>query len=178
MVRGLQMKSRMRPYTWAQSELLGIVRRWAGRPLATTSEFALLTDGELGPTGRAVVDALEAARSGDVGPICAFLAVSPADPLCAVAAKAQIVSEPGTVEGLLLAAEREVRARLSAGPLHPDAERDAQGRVNELFVLISKRAGLSDPEQRFISRDELLDVLGGVSHLSAADLWVSTTAEC
>lgn len=170
-VRGLQVKSRMQPYTWAKSELLAIVRRWAGRPVSSTSEFALLTDGELGPTGRAVAAALEAARGGDAGPIAAFLDVSVTDPLCAVAAKVAIVSEPGTVEALLVAAEREVRARLPGGPLHPDAEKEAEDRVNELFVLISKRSGLPDPDQRMISREELLDVLGGVSQLSAADRW-------
>jgi hypothetical protein len=85
------MKSRIRPYKWAQSELLDIVRRWTSRPLANSSEFVLLTDGELGPTGRAVADALDVARSGDLGPISAFLAVSPVDPLCAVASRAQIV---------------------------------------------------------------------------------------
>ena len=170
-VRGLQMKSRMRPYTWAQSELLKIVQRWAGRPLATTSEFALLTDGELGPSGREVAAALESARSGDTNPIAAILGVQATDPLCALAARVEIVSAPGTVEGLLLAAEREVRARLPAGPHHPDAMRDAQVYVNELFVLISKRAGLQNPDARFISRDELLSVLGGISQLSAADRW-------
>ena len=51
MVRGLQMKSRMQPYTWAQSELLAIVRQWAGRPVSATSEFALLTDGISAPLG-------------------------------------------------------------------------------------------------------------------------------
>lgn len=173
-VRGLQMKSRMQPYTWAKSELLAIVRRWAGRPVSATSEFALLTDGELSPTGRDVAAALEAARGGDMGPIAAFLDVSVGDPLCAVAAKVTIVSEPGTAEALLLSAEREVRARLLSGPCHPDAEKEAEDRVNELFVLISKRSGLPDPDQRIISRAEILNVLGGVSQLSAADRWAES----
>ena len=170
-VRGLQMKSRLQGYTWAKGELLAIVRRWAGRPVSATSEFALLTDGELGPSGQAVAEALEAAGGGDMGPLAEFLGVSASDPLCAVAAKATIVSEPGTVEALLLAAEREVRARLPGGPEHPDAANEAEHRVNALFLLISKRSGLPDPDERTISREELLDVLGGVSQLSAVDRW-------
>jgi hypothetical protein len=89
-VRGLQMKSRMQPYTWTKSELLAIVQRWAGRPVSATSEFAFLTDGELSRSGRAVAEALEAARGGDLGPIAAFLDVSISDPVCAVAAEREV----------------------------------------------------------------------------------------
>jgi len=176
-VRGMQMKSRLQPYTWAKAELLAIVRRWAGCPVSATSEFALLTDGELGPSGRLVADALDAARDGDLGPIAAFLGLGAADPLCALAAKATIVSEPGTVEALLLAAEREVRARLPYGPTHPDAAGEAEERVNALFRLVSTRSGLPNRDDRMISRDELLEVLGGLSQLPAADRWADDLGE-
>jgi hypothetical protein len=36
---------------------------------------------------------------------------------------------------------------------------------------------LPDPEQRFIGREEFLDILGGASHLSAADLWAEGLAQ-
>lgn len=169
--RGLQMKTRLKPYTWARSELVAIVRRWARCTISATSEFTLLTDGELSPTGLAVAEALEAARSGNAVPVAGLLGISATDPLCAVAARMSIVSEPGTVEALYLAAVREVRSRLTRGPFHPDAEQAATDRVNELFVLVSKRSGLADPDQRMISREELQNVLGGVSLLAAADRW-------
>lgn len=170
-VRGVQVKSRQHPYTWAQAALLEVVRRWAALSFSSTSEFEFRTDGELGPTGVAVRDALDAARGGDLTQIAALLGVSVGDPLCAVMARASVVSEPGSVEALLLSAEQEVRARLVIGPGHPDADRQAEDRVNELFTLISTRSGLSEPDDRFISRQEIVDVLGGVSQLMTADRW-------
>jgi hypothetical protein len=170
-VRGLQIKSRMRPYTWAKADLLTILRRWAALPVSAASEFFFLTDGELGPSGRDVAGSLEAARRGDFRPIAGLLDVGVSDPLCGVAGRVRVVSEPGSVEALLLSAEVEVRARLVGGPHHPDAVQEAEIRVNGLWRLISTRSGLTDPGERFISRVEILDVLGGVSQVAAADRW-------
>lgn len=176
-VRGLQMKSRLQPYTWAKGELLDIVRRWASRPVSSRSEFVLLTDGELGPSGRQVQEALRIAADGDLDPIAEFLGLATHDPLVAVAARASIVSEPGTVEAMLHAAEREVRARLPFGPNHPDAPRLAEERVNALFRVISTHSGMPDPDDRMISRDALTAVLGGLSQVTAANRWAGDLGE-
>lgn len=177
-VRGLQMKSRLQPHTWARAELLAIVRRWAELPVSADSEFLLLTDGVLGPSGYAVAAALNEARDGKYDAVAELLGVDVTDPLCAVMGRARVVSEPGSVEALLLSAEVEVRALRGTGPTHPDAETEATNRVNELFRVISIRSGLLDPDDRFISKDEIVDVLGGVAHVAEADRWTgSLTAE-
>lgn len=111
-LRGLQMKSRKQPNTWAQGALLGVVQRWAALPLSAHSEFVFRTDGDLGPSGAAVAKALDAARDNDLTPIAGLLGVPVDDPLCAVMARASVVSEPGSVEALLHSAEQEVRSRL------------------------------------------------------------------
>lgn len=176
-VRGLQVKSRIRPYTWARAELLAIVRRWAALPVSATSEFFLLTDGELGASGLEVAQALESADGGEFAPIAGLLGVGVDHPLCALAGRAHVVSEPGSVEALLLSAETEVRARLVSGPSHPDAAKAAERRVNALWRLISTRSGLAHANERFIPRAEIVDVLGGVSQLSAGDRWATGLGE-
>jgi len=175
-VRGLQMKSRLQPHTWARAELLDIVHRWTELPVSADSEFSLLTDGVLGPSGYVVAAALDEARDGRYGAVAEFLGVDVADPLCAVMARARVVSEPGSVEALLLSAEIEVQALLGTGPTHPDAEKGAADRVNELFRVISTRSGLPDPDDRFISRDEIVAIVGDVARLAEADRWTGSLA--
>src|SRR3954453_10093611 len=175
-VRGLQMKSRQQPHTWARAELLAIVHRWAELPVSADSEFSFLTDGVLGPSGYAVAAALDEARDGKYDFVAELLGVDVADPLFVVMARAQGVSEPGSVEALLLSAEVEVQAMHGAGPPHPDSEKTAADRVNELFRVISTRSGLPDPDDRFVSRDEILAILGGVAQLAEADRWTGSLA--
>ncbi|MGM7423945.1 hypothetical protein [Cellulosimicrobium sp. CpK407] len=172
-VRGAQMKSRIAPYTWAKGELLGIFRRWAGLAASKSAAFDFLTDGELASSGHLVVAALDAARSGELALIAELLGVADTDPMCKIAARVRVVSEPGSVEALLLSAETEIRARLTIGSRHPDANKEAVDRVNELFRLISTRSGMSDVDDRFISREEITAVLGGAGHLPATDRWAS-----
>lgn len=163
-VRGIQVKARMRPYVWAKGDLIRVFRRWAALPLSATAEFTFQTDGELGPSGREFARALEDAARGEYGPIAGLLDVDSSDPLCAVAGQARVVAEPGSVEALLLSAEREVKSMLDGGPDHPDAAADARARVDQLWRLVSTRAGHLDPAERFIPRDaQLRPALAGVS---------------
>lgn len=171
MVRGAQMKSRVVPYTWAKGELLKTFRRWTDLAASKSATFDFLTDGELAPSGDAVVAALGAARDGNPRLIAGLLGVEDTDPMCKVAARVRVISEPSSVEALLLSAEVEVRARLSIGSRHPDAAKESVDRVNELFRLISTRSGMGDPDDRFISREEIAVVLGGASHLPVNDRW-------
>ena len=165
------MKSRVAPYTWAKGELLTTFRRWMGLTASKSASFDFLTDGELAESGHVVVAALDAARDGDLRLIAELLGVASTDPICRVAARTRVISEPDSVEALLLSAEVEVRARLSIGSRHPDAEKESVDRVNELFRLISTRSGMGDPDDRFIGREEIAAVLGGASHLPATDRW-------
>ncbi|WP_138414093.1 ATP-binding protein [Sinomonas gamaensis] len=174
--RGLQMKSRLQPYTWARAELLAIVHRWAELQVSADSEFSLLTDGALGPSGHAVAAALDEAREGKYDAVAELLGVDIKDPLCAVMGRARIVSEPGAVEALLRSAEMEVKAMLETGPAHPDAEKEASDRVNELFRVISTRSGLPDSDDRFISRDEIVGIVGDIARIAEVDRWTGPLA--
>jgi hypothetical protein len=122
-VRGAQMKSRVAPYMWGKGELLKIFRRWADLTASQSAAFDFLTNGELAASGHVVVAALDAARDGDLGLIAGLLGVADTDPMCKIAARVRVVSEPDSVEALLLSAEVEVRARLSIGSRHPTPRR-------------------------------------------------------
>src|SRR3954454_2130769 len=50
-VRGLQMKSRQQPHTWARAELLAIVHRWAELPVSADSESHSLPTASSGRPG-------------------------------------------------------------------------------------------------------------------------------
>ncbi len=169
--RGIQVKSRSAPYKWSKTDLLKVLRRWASLPVSVGSEFLFMTDGELGPSAREVVRALEAAEGGDHQLLAAMLEVEVTDPLCEIAGRARVVIEPWTVEARLLEAQAEVRALLENGPNHPDSEQEANNRINGLWRLISSRAGFKPAEERFISREEILEVLGGLSYIPAEDRW-------
>jgi hypothetical protein len=47
---------------------------------------------------------------------------------------------------------------------------------NELFRVISTRSGLPEPEDRFISRDEIVAIVGDVARLAEADRWTGSLA--
>lgn len=175
-IRGVQMKSRLQPYTWTRAELLAIVRRWAELPTSAESEFSLLTDGALAPSGKAVACAMDEARDGKFSAIAELLGVHLEDPMCEVMGRARIVSEPGSVEGLLNSAEMEIKALLDTGPADPDADDGAVDRVNDLLRLIAVRSGLPGLDDRFIARDEIVAIVGDTARLPEADRWTGTLA--
>ena len=107
------MKSRVVPYTWAKGELLKTFRRWTDLAASKSATFDFLTDGELAPSGDAVVAALGAARDGNPRLIAGLLGVEDTDPMCKVAARVRVISEPSSVEALLLSAS--IRRRCRAG---------------------------------------------------------------
>lgn len=169
--RGIQVKSRSAPYKWSKVDLLKVLRRWASLPASIGSEFVFMTDGELGPSACEVVRALESARGGDNHLLAAMLEVEVTDPICEIAGRARVVVEPWTYEARLYEAQAEVRALLESGPNSPDSEQEANNRINGLWRLITTRSGLKRAEERFISREEILEVIGGLRYLPPGDRW-------
>ena len=93
------------------------------------------------------------------------------DPLCGCGRESSDRFRAGTVEALLLAAEREVRARAPGGLRFIPTRRRRPKTESRALRTHFQRSGLPDSDQRMISRGELLNVLGGVSQLAAADRW-------
>jgi len=96
-VRAVQLKSRLAPYTWARGELLAIFRRWASLKVAETATFELVTEAALGPSGVRVVEALDAARSGDLTSVASLLDVDPMHPACQVMARVHVRADPAVL---------------------------------------------------------------------------------
>lgn len=172
-VRALQVKSRIAPYTWSRGELATVLRRWTSLPLAATAKFEFVTDAPLGPSGQAVADALLAAEAGDTGALGDLLATESGDSLRDIASRVSVRAEAGTVEGLLLEAEREVRSQIAGGRNRKDVQLEGEAAVTRLFRLLSLRAGERNESDRFVSRAEIADVVGGVSGLRPADRWLT-----
>jgi hypothetical protein len=170
-IRAIQVKSRLAPYTWARAELLDIFRRWASLKVAETAAFELVTDATLGPSGVAVVEALGAAHSGDLTSIASLLDVALDDPACQVMTRVHVRADSGGVEALLHEAEREVRSILPGSRTEMDTQTEATAAVDRLFKLLAVRAGMPAPSDRLITRDELVEAVGGLTGVPASDRW-------
>ncbi len=173
-VRALQVKSRAAPYTWSAGEMTTVLRRWTSLPLAATAEFEFVTDAQLGPSAQPFVGALSAAIAGEPQALARLLGLDGGDPLCSLAMRASIRAGAGTVEDLLLEAEREVRSHLPGGRNREDIRLDAEAAVTRLFRLLALRAGLRNELDRFVTRAEIADVVGGVAGLSRSERWLSS----
>ena len=75
---------------------------------------------------------------------------------------------------MLLEAEREVRALLPGARTRADLAEQARQAVDRLYRLLSVRAGEGDDDARIVTRAEIADVLGGLTHLAEPDRWPGT----
>lgn len=175
-VKALQMKSRLAPYTWGKSELLNILGRWVRLGVASDAKFEFVTNAALGRTGAAVVAALDAAHEGNLAPIAELLDISERDPVARMMSRVRVRNEAGGVEALLLEAEREVRSSLPGGRNEANARVEARAAVDRLFRLLSLRAGHPADTDRLVSREELTNTVGDFAGLAAADRWPSALA--
>lgn len=164
-----QVKTKDHAYTWSQSELLDVLRKWAALDAAATARFEFVTDGRLGRTGEDVRAALVAAADGDLGPVATLLDLPETDALCRVMARCVIRQDEVGVGLVLAAAEREVRTLQAVGP--GDAAEMSGHAVDRLFTEISVRAGSSNPDDRVLTEAEILGLVGGTAAVEPADRW-------
>lgn len=171
LLRAAQVKSRSAPYTWARAELLAVFRRWAALPEASAAAFDLVTNGALGPSGQSVVEALEAARKGDLKPIAQFLDLSETDEITKVMPRVRVRFGASGPEELLLEAEREVRSLLPGRRGQADLKEESEAAVNRLFRLVALKSGCHDPLSRVILPGDVLAAIGSDAAVAKADRW-------
>jgi hypothetical protein len=176
LVHAKQVKIRDDAYTWGEEELLNVLRRWAALNLGAQATFEFLTDGRLGPTGEAVRSGLVSASNGDLAPIATILGVASSDPICTIVGRASIRQEPAGVENVLKDAEREIRTMLANRYRQADLDGEARAATERLLTLLSTRAGLADPAQRVVPREEIGATLGGLDRIAATDQWPGSLA--
>lgn len=168
---GSQIKTRCEPYTWSESELLTVLRRWAALPASEGATFEFLTDGRLGPSASAVGSALNEAALGRLDPLARLLGEEPSSRSCQVLRYATIRVDPTAIGTLLLRAEQQVAAVIPNVRTVADAQEQASSIVGQLFRVLVERAGTADPDARLVSRAELAAIIGVDDVLGTTVRW-------
>lgn len=171
LLAGKQFKIRAGDYTWGQAELVDVMRRWAAVPGAESAVFEFVTDGRLGPSGELVRDALRAAAAGEYAGLAALLGDVEDSVAVRTLARAVVRQDPVGVGALLLRAEHQVRAMLSAPLTAVDAQQEAEAGVNRLFALLMERAGDPSIDRRVVDRKEIAAALGVAPDQTAGQRW-------
>ncbi|MDK9498067.1 hypothetical protein QEZ40_003015 [Streptomyces katrae] len=169
--RAAQVKIRTDRNTWGRQELLVVFRRWAELPGASGASFEFVTNGRLGPSGDLVAEALDAAGAGDFGPLAGMLGGDLGAPECEALATARIRQDLRSTVALLAQAERQVVAMLPHVRTDADAREQARHAVDRLFLELFERAGLVDPDDRVLRREEIAGLLGVPPEQSAHQRW-------
>jgi hypothetical protein len=161
LVEGCQYKRRNQTDTWGQQELIDELADWSDiaqvHPAAT---YRFVTDGRLGPTGRNVRDALLRASEGDVQDISALMSTKVKKPVVIdTMRRASISSDEGTFQILIERAETVARALLLSVTSEVEAVERGRWVVLELLNMVTEKSGLPDPDDRFITRDDVVRLL-------------------
>ncbi|WP_327207216.1 AAA family ATPase [[Kitasatospora] papulosa] len=167
----IQVKVRAPDYTWGESALLAVLKRWAVLPDAAHASFEFLTDGRLGPSGRRVQQALEAAAEGRTGPLAELLGAGVDDPVCIALGKARIRQDPHSTSALLARAEHQVTAMLPSARTEADLRKQATEAVDRLFRALFDFASNPEPQLREMDRQRIAALLGVPAEQSPAQRW-------
>ncbi|MFE4825090.1 hypothetical protein ACFRFU_54070 [Streptomyces sp. NPDC056704] len=167
----IQVKVRASDYTWGESELLAVLKRWAVLPDAAHASFEFLTDGRLGPSGRRVQQALEAAAERRTGPLAELLDAGVDDPVYIALGKARIRQDPYNTSALLARAEHQVTAMLPSARTEADLREQATKAVDRLFRALFDSASNPEPRLREMDRQRIAALLGVPAEQSPAQRW-------
>ncbi|KEP41941.1 hypothetical protein MKSMC1_29390 [Mycobacterium kansasii] len=155
-----QYKRRNQQYTWGRQELIDQLAAWSQVGVRhRIAEYQFVTDGRLGPTGRAIRDALDQAASGDRAALIQVLqdAVVGAD-MDAVC-RARIVIDAADFASLTERAKQRARSLLTNVSSAAEADERSRAVVFELLHMVTERSGKPDDSERFIDADELVQLL-------------------
>lgn len=167
----IQVKVRARNYTWGESELLTVLKRWAVLPEAAHASFEFLTDGRLGPSGQRVQQALVSAAEGDTESLADLLGVGVDDPVYVALGKAAIRQDPYNTGALLARAERQVTAMLPSSRTEEDQREEAKKAVDRLFRALFDFTSNPEPCRREMDRQVIAGYLGVPAEQSPAHRW-------
>lgn len=160
LLRAAQFKRRDVNYTWGEAELVAQLVRWsaiAGNHPGSAYEF--VTDGRLGPTGRKVREALDAARQGDATLITEIATRKNATIEPGACARAYIAADtPGFTESITYCL-KQIQAHLPNVSGSVEAEERSTQAVLELLFWIVGRSGDPDPSKRTIPKAEIIRLL-------------------
>jgi YD repeat-containing protein len=145
----LQFKTRATG-TWGAAEVLAIIRKWTSSAPDSGIPFEFVTNGDIGPSGRRLINELQSGEELPAGVAdlsnyrtSIHIVSDPADPSTlfdnSVQSLLRLLPSRGTGSELLQAAERYIL---------------------NLHYLISQRSAMSNPTDRLIRRSEVSDLVG------------------
>ncbi|MFI6856820.1 hypothetical protein [Streptomyces sp. NPDC050416] len=167
----MQVKVRAPDYTWGETALLAVLKRWAVLPDAEHASFEFLTDGRLGPSGQRVQQALEEAAEGRTAPLAQLLGTGVSDAVCVALGRASIRQDPYNTGALLVRAESQVAEMLPSARTEEDLRQQATGAVDRLFRALFDYASNSDARLRIIDRQIVAALLGVPANQTPAQRW-------
>lgn len=161
LVEGFQFKRRNERDTWGQQELIDELADWSDLAQRhPAAKYRFVTDGRLGPTGRNVRNALQKAASGDVDAIATLMSEKAkravdTEPM----RRASIAVDDAPYPVLIARAEQQAKALLTNVAGEAEAEERSRWVVLELLNAVTDRSGRGDPDERVITREEVLQLL-------------------
>jgi energy-coupling factor transporter ATP-binding protein EcfA2 len=161
LVEGFQYKRRNEKDTWGQQELIDELADWSDvAQLHPGASYHFVTDGRLGPTGRRVRDALQEAADGDMSAITGLMTKKAKRAVdVGPMGRAWVSVDDATYPMLIERAEQQAKALLTNVTGGAEAEERSRSVVLELLNAITERSGRGEPNERVITRDEVLQLL-------------------
>jgi hypothetical protein len=160
-LRVCQAKTRKEPYTWAPGDIVTTIGRWKAVPNADDARLEFLTDGSAGPElADELLPALQRARTSSLSDedrtYLGSKGLDPEDPLLA---RVAVESRQPEADVVLDRVALRILRLLEIGGSQASTSR-AEALVNELFRIVSVRAGKDEADERVITRDELSKLVG------------------
>lgn len=175
LLRAAQFKRRDSKYTWGEAELAAELVRWstlsASHPEA---RYEFVTDGRLGPSGRGVQRALNAARSGDTTPIVAIATRTAKALDVAACARATVIADTPGFDALVIDSTVRSQALLPHVSGTVEGEERANQVVLELLRRVVARSGDSDPDARVLTKSEVAELLSARPEYVTTSTWNTT----
>ena len=155
-----QFKRRNEEYTWGQQELIDELTDWSALGAShAKATYRFVTDGRLGPTGRDVRDALEEAAEGDLTNLRKLMEKAKSPINLDVVRRAEIVVDKASYSSLIGRAQATAKSLVPNVTGPAEAAERSRWVVLELLSMVTGRSGESEGAQRFITRDEVLELL-------------------
>jgi hypothetical protein len=155
-----QVKTRAEPYTWSQTQVLAVLRRWGSLLSADHSSFEFVTDGRLGPSALDLQKALGNAATGNPGHLARLLNLPDDHPELSRLARAEIRIRTSTTGALLVEAEHRLAPLLPSPLTVPEAYDQARDAINALFREMFEAGERPAPADRYLGRPRIAEVVG------------------
>ncbi|WP_155976731.1 hypothetical protein [Nocardia sp. 348MFTsu5.1] len=170
-----QIKTRQLSDTWPPSEIVAMLNAFGTSDCGSQTHFEIVLGGRLGPSGEALRDTLQKARTlDDPGAFATKASDKLTASAAAIAPRTRLIVDPTPTSMLLSSAKKHVVAHLGVPGF--DAVNEADNIVQRLYMLITDRAGQPRPDDRLVHLDEIRATFHGAFVIAAGRWDIDTKA--